>query len=170
MPGFGIDPTRGPNPKSDSYRDHRFVLERFFTVTVFSWDPLIYVKSIDLPEKTVHPLEITTPGATYNFAKKVSYSDLAITFYATDGLIESLREIEDSVHTTSFGIRSWDRVGGYKGDVVVRLYKDGQADKSTKIIYQGCYLMSLKLGQVSYESSAIKTVTAVCKVDTVEYR
>lgn len=161
MPGFKIDGKGGdPSaaPSTDLFRDHRFKLTTFMGMNA-TQEPFYYVKDVDLPEKSIEVLEIKCPGATYKFAKSVSYTDLKLTFYGTQGLAEKIKELEDHVHKTDTGIGDFNE---YLKEIELQMY-DGEESNMITFKFKGCWISNTQWGSLSYGSSELKLITVIVK-------
>lgn len=168
MPGFKIGGSskNGPDasPKVDYYRDHRFKLTNFLGMKPSVENGFISVKEIVVPDETYEQLKINTSSAQYNFAKKVTFSDLKLSFYANKMLRKELINLKKKVWTPDTGIGDY---GEYK-DTVKIIMTDGSGAQVCAFSYKNAAISMLLWGTLSYTSSEIKSVTVSISFDYVE--
>jgi hypothetical protein len=162
MPGFKIDGKGdGPDATAEVYRAHRFELKTFLGKpgNKAPWNTL---KDADLPDKALEELQIKTIGATYRFAKQISYSDLKLTFYTPSKLIPEIEELFDKAHDTDEGLKDFDK---YVGEIVLQLYS---GEETIDYTFKNAFISNITNGQLSYGSSDLKLITVTIKFSWYE--
>lgn len=178
MPGFRVGTTGGNNDtygisKSDQFRyTYTWQIESLQGETSGrdASKYLVYARDVSLPAFNVSIERHVGSSLEYKFAKSVSFDDVKITFYDSEGLYKKLNEWRRSVYDINDGIKT---ASEYKKESIIKVFSPtfGQQgnrdteDDSYSYRLQGSWPSVIRHGDLTYTSSDVKIVEVTLTYD-----
>jgi len=170
MPGFLINKesnNRAPNSKAEPIRSYRWRLGQITfgnqNDQVTNENGLIYYCDLELPSIKIQTLQVPGISANYNFAKKVEFPPVQVTFYATNQLQNTLEKWINNVWNFANGITT-----SYHGAIQFHEMDNTGEDISTFTLYQA-FPSDLRSTNLSMMTEEIKRVTVMFTYDVYNY-
>lgn len=167
MPGFRVQNIGGhsiggapPIPaNADYFYNYSWYIESLFENRPGGNDAVLHVRDVSLPAFTATKDTIMGTALEYKFAKGVTFDDVKVTWYDTNGLIDIIRKWRESVWTPQTGIAT---PGEYKKDSYINQYILSEWDNQQvpKIRHKlfGSWPSTIRHGDLTYTSSEVKIV------------
>ena len=180
MPGFVVQGVGGHSvgiaprvpANADYYYNYTWYIEALFSEAPIGGlgnagkkDALLHVRDVSLPTFTANKDTIMGTALEYKFAKGVTFDDVKVTWYDTDGLINIIRRWRESVWTAERGIAT---PGEYKKDSYINQYILSEHDEAGSRIrhkLHGSWPSIIRHGDLTYTSSDIKIVEVTVTYD-----
>lgn len=125
----------------------------------------VYLKDVNLPDITFEEEKVKGSSLSYKFAKEPSWSDVKITFYDTDGLLDVLHQMRSKIWNQKEGIRP---AVEYKRDTrIIQYLADDITPAFTWVMY-GSWLKGISSSQLTYTSSDMHNVIITISYDWAE--
>jgi len=169
MPGFqvnGLGGIAGGTPGPQSTREYLYSYTWEVLEVVGNFDNLVVtsVKDITLPTFSVGVENYQGASLEYKFAKSVSYEDIKITFYDSQGLLPTFKEWRESVWTSGDGLKPADE---YKKNSRINCFDSTwQLDQTYQLI--GSWPSTIRYGDLTYTKSDVKIVEITITYDWAE--
>lgn len=159
MPGFSIGNSSEdgiyPDARIESHRAHRWQIFKLGPIDGRSL-PLIYTKSLKLPDISFDEELVDGASITYQFAKMVKYDDITITFYDVDGLYEQLIEWQKKIWTPEEGLKPANEYMDTCAFMIGQVDADGP---SYILTAHNTWPKKVDHSELSYDRSDIKLIT-----------
>jgi len=177
MPGFrvnGYSGTFGGAEKSATTAGPPATREYYYSYTWqivelvgnFEYLMITSVKDVTLPTFTVATENVQGASLDYKYAKSVSYDDVKVTFYDTEGLLPILKAWKESVWTPDQGLKVANE---YKKTSKINAFTP-QWDKDTTQSFTliGSWPSLIRHGELTYTNSDVKVVQVTITYDWAE--
>lgn len=171
MPGFiiGNQDGRGPNPKAEFHRSHRWIIENLGVPSGISGgtatdSPRYYAKTLELPSLSLEEEIVDGGSVRYKLAKKATWDNITLTFYDVHGLFPVFHAWQKLIWTQERGI---GLANDYKGRPSFLLL-DGMGEKQQTYTLIGAYPVKVSHGEMSYATSDIKLLSVTYSFDWAE--
>lgn len=169
MPGFivnGVGGHRdtGINSRTEFYYKHFWEINNLFGTNFSNGSPLIALKDATSPVFSVVKEAYIASSLEYKFAKSVSWDDIKVTWYDSDGLLKHIRDWRRSVWTPECGLKAG---GEYKKRSILSNYLP-TGDKSNQWTLFNSWPCSVKSGDLTYTDNDIKVVEVTVCYDWAE--
>lgn len=159
MPGFQILGIQSegeknvPRPVGVIYR-YTWDMEKLVSESVAQEDSLIYLRTCTLPAYNIETEDVKTGHTTYKLPKDVTWADVKLSFYDTNGLLGVLQRLKDNVWTPEDGIKLAD---DFVADTKINVNAgDGQLEYSW--VLKNSWVRSVSFTELSYEASGVNNV------------
>ena len=167
MPGFiisGRDNNNGTSQRSDKeyYTSYSWYVPILLSKSYSGseYEKIISLKDATLPTYTVNKKSATTQ-VEYKFADSVSFEDVSLTWYDTEGFFVELKSWRDMVWKPDYiGIR---QASEYKRDTMISVFRSG--GKMVNHTLYNSWPSGIKHSDLTYTSSDIKLVTVTLTYD-----
>jgi hypothetical protein len=122
---------------------------------------LIHLKEATLPSFTVNVEKYVGGSMEYKYAKSVSWDDIKLSWYDTEGLLQYVRRWRESVWSSQYGLRPAAEYQ-FTTDLVSYL-PNGGGEQGWRL--ESSWPSSIKYGDLTYSSSDIKAVEITLAYD-----
>lgn len=130
--------------------------------------PLIHLKNATLPSVTFGKESVKGASLEYKFAKDVSWNDISITWYDTEGMINVVKAWRKMVWSSKLGLNV---ASFYKRNTILYTYLpdsdplklDDAGDTVWKLF--NSWPSSINYGELTYTSSDVKVVDVTVTYD-----
>ncbi len=174
MPGFMVEADYGGMPgkpitrtKLQFYYNYTWDISSLFGTTGYtSLQPVICLRDATLPSFTVN--KETKQGASleYKFAKSVTWDDIKVSWYDSEGMLQIVRTWRQSVWTPEAGLKM---AAEYKQPSVINSFLPTGGMENRWELHNS-WPSQIKYGDLTYTSSEVKLVDVVITYDWAEER
>jgi hypothetical protein len=164
MPGFMVNGVgQGADGQPKAYLSYTWYIGTIFdeAVSQTGGDPLIYVRDATLPTFSVTKEQIQGASLEYKFAKSVSWDDVRLVFYDTEGLLDTLKEWRQNVWDPSTGLAN---PSDYKKNTTLTtVLPTGESANSWQLV--NSWPSTIRYGDLTYTQSDAKVVDVTVTYD-----
>jgi len=172
MPGFMIDRFGGERihtqplgGKRQYYYNYFWEIEDLFETKLFSTtDALISLKDVTLPTFTVSKETYVGSTLEYKFAKNVTWEDIKVSWYDSEGLLPFVKGWRESVWTPNTGLQMSNEYK--KISIIHHFLPTGKRNNKWRLI--NSWPSQIRNGELTYTSSEIKLVEVTITYDWAE--
>lgn len=159
MPGFRVgfetgDVNRSLPATTKFYYNYTWEIPEILGTVSNRFNQLIALRDMTTPAFTANKETFISTSVEYKYAKSITWEDVKITFYDTEGLINIIKSWRSSVWKETHGLMS---ASGYKKNTNIRCFlPDDTKGYGWKLI--GSWPSSIRSGDLTYTSSDVKVV------------
>ena len=169
MPGFQVNNIGGVSGGSrgpEATREYLYSYTWEILEVVGKFDNLVVtsVRDVTLPTFSVSVENHQGASLEYKYAKSVSYEDIKISFYDTDGLLPTFKEWRESVWTSADGLKTADE---YKKNTRINSF-DSTWNLQQSFYLHGSWPSLIRYGDLTYTKSDVKIVEITITYDWAE--
>lgn len=172
MPGFIIQgmggqvlSSRVSSGRRQYYYNYFWEIEQLFGTDSFSsTDALVALKDATLPTFTVNKETYVGSSLEYKFAKNVTWEDIKITWYDTEGLLAFVKGWRKVVWTPEKGLQMPNEYK--KQSILHHFLPTGKKDNKWLLI--NSWPSQIRNGDLTYTSSEVKLVEVTVTYDWAE--
>jgi len=166
VPGIGGGFSRAPSSRREYYYNYTWEVENLFQgQSPDGWSdpnsPLIALRDATLPTFTVNKEVHAGASVEYKYAKSVTWDDIKITWYDSDGLLEVMRKWRGNIWTQSHGLADADH---YKRRSELSYYLP-TGKKRNSWLLRNSWPSQIRHGELTYTSSDVKLVEVTVTYD-----
>ncbi len=165
MPGFIVHRVGGHRLKSTGrvqyYYNYYWEISNLFGTNFNEDSPLIALKDANTPTFTVNKESYVGSSLEYKFAKSVTWDDLKVSWYDSDGLLAVLKQWRASVWTPECGLQM---ANDYKKQSQLTHYLPTGAKVNSWLLVNS-WPSQIRSGELTYTSSEIKLVEVTVTYD-----
>lgn len=170
MPGFIVGNMRtneGANPKANFVMQYTWEIPNIFGMKKIdiqnenSRNAFIMLKECGTPTFVANQEKHVSSNLEYKFAQSVTWDDIRLTWYDTDGLIELIREWRKTVWTSSEGLQP---ASSYKKNTQLTCYNQSGTSRFGWVL-RNSWPSTIKNGELTYAGSEAKIVEVTVTYD-----
>lgn len=162
MPGFKVGDI-GPDSVSGrpkTYYSYTWEIPFIFDASGLR-GPLVYCREVTLPTFTVGQEQVKGASLVYKYANDVTWDDIHLTWYDTEGMLEILKRWRERVWTVDKGLAAAD---DYKRrTLLLSTLPDGTAAQRWELV--NSWPSSIRNGDLTYTQSDVKVVDVTVTYD-----
>ncbi|MEE8578021.1 MAG: hypothetical protein V3T31_12260 [candidate division Zixibacteria bacterium] len=159
MPGFKIldrqveDSLNVARPTGVIYK-YTWDIQSLVSKSSSDQQSLIYLRTCTLPVYTTGTEDMNTGHVIYKIPKEVSWSDVKLSFYDTNGLYSVLEELREQVWTPEDGLKL---ANDYVANTIINV-NDSENAGAYQYTLKNSWIKSVAYSELSYETSGINNV------------
>jgi hypothetical protein len=168
MPGFNIgdksDATAQITSKVNYYYTYTWEITRLFDTSYTnqgSADPVIMLRDMTLPTFSTSVDKYLGASVDYKWAKSVSWDDVKLTWYDSEGMIDIIEGWRRSIWTDDDGLRPGAQ---YKKTSILSYFLPDYTSRVNWYLYNS-WPTQIRSGELTYTNSDIKIVEATVAYD-----
>ncbi len=168
MPGFIVPGAGGGHRTAQTSRREYYYSYFWEIINLFEgggWgtpnSPLIGLKDATLPTFTVGKESYFASSLEYKYAKNVTWDDLKVSWYDSDGLFDYMRQWRQSVWSPECGLAD---ANSYKRQSQMEYYLPTGA-KSNSWTLKNSWPSQIRHGDLTYTTSEVKIVEVTITYD-----
>ncbi len=168
MPGFNIgeksDATKQITSKAKYYYTYTWEITQLFDTQYTDQaaaDPVIMLRDMTLPTFSTSVDKYLGASVEYKWAKSVSWDDVKLTWYDSDGMLDVIEGWRKSIWTEDGGLRPG---GSYKKTSTLSFFLPDYTRRVNWFLYNS-WPSQIRSGELTYTNSDIKIVEATVAYD-----
>lgn len=170
MPGFivqgmgGGGGSSGVSSRRQYYYNYFWEVLNLFDANISRFEPLISLKDATLPTFTVNKETVMGASLEYKFAKSITWEDIKITWYDSEGFFPYVRSWRRMVWDQATGLQ---QANVYKRESLLHYFlPTGKRANQWHLI--NSWPSQIRNGDLTYTSSEVKLVEVTVSYDWAE--
>lgn len=162
MPGFAVTNQQAGNQRNPP-SPSRVIYSYTWDITnlvgkgIQRNNPLVYLKSANLPQLEFEEENYDTGHVNYRFPKGVKWSDVKLSFYDTEGLKDQIISFYRSIWTPNTGLAP---ASVFMNDTKIQVYFNNDQVAYSWVL-RNSWVKQLSYSELTYEASNVLNVNLV---------